>query len=114
MILVCSKNALHTINEIPPNKCNVNHTGSSGSMECVLTLTLTETMYKETQQKACIGEIDIDDDTTMRSNIKHTGDKAKLPSEIPEPRFLADPIHRIKVMLRKIFAKAVKINTCKK
>ena len=44
----------------------------------------------------------------MRSNIKHKGDKAKLPSNVPEPTFLADPTHRIKVMVRKIFGKAVK------
>ena len=42
-------------------------------------------MFKDTEQKASIGEIVTDDDTTMRSNIKHIGDKAKLPFEIPEP-----------------------------
>ena len=60
------------------------------------------------KKKASIGEIVTDDDKTIRANIKHTGGKAKLPAEIPEPRFLADPTHRIKVMVRNIFSKAVK------
>ena len=38
-----------------------------------------------------IGEIAIDDDTTMRSNIKHVGNEAKLPIQIPEQKFLVDP-----------------------
>ena len=97
-----------TINNIPPHKCNVNHTGSSGSMECALALDLTQKFHETTQNKAAIGQIVTDDDTTMRSNIKHKGDKAKLPINVPEPIFLADPTHRIKVMVRKIFGKAVK------
>ena len=67
----------------------------------------TKVLPKSTK-KAAIGEIVTDDDTTMRSNIKHKGDKAKLPIDVPEPTFLADPTHRIKVMVRKIFGKAVK------
>ena len=83
-------------------------------MECSLALNLTQKIYNGTQKKASIGEIVTDDDTTMRSNIRHNGDKAKLPLHVPEPRFLADPTHRIKVMVRNIFAKAVKSKNVQK
>ena len=92
----------------------MNHSGSSGSMECSLALILTQKIYNSTHKKASIGEIVTDDDTTMRSNIKYTGGKAKLPVHIPELRFLADPTHRIKVMVRNIFAKAVKSKNAQK
>ena len=86
----------------------VNHTGSSGSMECALALAMLCEIHTSTTKKAHISQIVTDDDTTMRANIRHEGNKAKLPLEIPEPKFLADPGHRIKVMLKGIFARASK------
>ena len=77
-------------------------------MECALALISTKRIYETTQTKAAIGDIVTNDDTTMKSNIKHTEDKAKLPLHIPEPLFLAVLTHRIKVMVRNIYAKAVK------
>jgi len=46
-----------------------------------------------------------DDDSTMRSLLQHESknNKGKLPPNIPEPVFLADPSHRIKVMFKPFF-----------
>ena len=50
-----------------------------------------------------------DDDSTMRAHLKHIGTEknAKLPLHIHEPSFLCDPSHRIKVMVKDIFALAL-------
>ena len=55
-----------------------------------------------------------DDDSPMRAVIKHTskGDrgqvlkssKGKLHEDTPEPSFLADPSHRVKVVAKHIFS----------
>ena len=74
----------------------MNHSGSSGSMESSLALKMVEELYKNTNKRAFVGEIVTDDDTTMRSNVTHTGKKAKLSVDVPEPL----PNHRIKVMLK--------------
>ena len=46
-----------------------------------------------------------DDDSTMRALLQHRSnhDKGLLPSHIPQPVFLADPSHRIKVMSKPFF-----------
>ena len=49
-----------------------------------------------------------DDDSTMRAHLTHVGaDKGKLPLHVPEPKFLCDPSHRIKVMVKDIFGLAL-------
>ena len=40
----------------------------------------------------------------MRSHLKNIVNGGKLPNEIIQPIFLADPSHRIKVMCKPIFA----------
>ena len=55
-----------------------------------------------------------DDDSTMRVFLKHTligvrgqvlnTPKGKLDEEIPEPSFLSDPPHRVKVVAKHIFS----------
>ena len=54
-----------------------------------------------------------DDDSTMRAHLKHIGahQKGKLPLHIPEPFFLCDPSHRIKVMVKDIFGLALASNS---
>ena len=51
-----------------------------------------------------VEEIVTDDDSTMRSHCKNKKNGGNLPDEIPQPIFLADPSHRIKVMCKPIFA----------
>ena len=55
-----------------------------------------------------VGVIISDDDTNMRAHLKHRksllkSDKGKLASHIPEPKFLADPTHRVKTFASHIF-----------
>ena len=55
-----------------------------------------------------------DDDSTMQALLKHPligvqgqvlkTSKGKLDEEIPEPSFLADPSHRMKVVAKHIFS----------
>ena len=55
-----------------------------------------------------------DDDSTMRAVLKHPyicfrgqvlkSPKGKLHTEIPEPSFLADPSHCVKVVVKHIFS----------
>ena len=53
-----------------------------------------------------------DDDSTMRAHLKHegTGKKAALPKDVHQPIFLCDPSHRIKVMVKEVFALALMSN----
>ena len=60
-----------------------------------------------------------DDDSTMRAHLKHIGThaNAKLPLDIPQPTFLCDPSHRVKVMVKDIFKLALaskKVSECEK
>ena len=50
-----------------------------------------------------------DNDSTMRAHLKHegTGKNAKLPKEVHQPIFLCDPSHRLKVMVKDVFALAI-------
>ena len=43
-----------------------------------------------------------DDDSTMRAHLHHidTYKGGKLPLSVPQPIFLCDPSHRIKVMVK--------------
>ena len=54
-----------------------------------------------------------DDDSMMRAHLKHisANQKGKLPLHIPEPVFLCDPSHRIKVMAEDIFGLALTSNS---
>ena len=54
-----------------------------------------------------------DDDSTMRANLHHIGThkNGKLPILAHQPKFLCDPSHRIKVMVKDIFALALMSKT---
>ena len=59
-----------------------------------------------------------DDESTMRSLLQHPSnhEKGQLPEKIPQPLFLADPYHRIKLMSKpffKIVANTKDPNKCK-
>ena len=46
-----------------------------------------------------------DDYRTMRKQLHHGGAHkgGKLSFDVPQPQFLCDPVHRIKVMIKDIF-----------
>ena len=60
-----------------------------------------------------------DDDSTMQAVLKHPSKGArgqvlkksngKLHEDIPEPSFLADPSHRVKVVYKNIFPLSMKV-----
>ena len=53
-----------------------------------------------------------DDDSTMQAHLTHIGsDKGNLPLDVPEPTFLCDPSHWIKVMVKDIFGLALMSKT---
>ena len=120
-------------NRIPQrHECPKNHIGSSKSMECEGIFRMVVQAHDELGYT--IGTIISDDDSTMKSNLKHSlkekvqlglmceadwpktqkgnkkSDNGRLPLNIPEPHFLADFNHRVKVVGKTIyyFAKMAK------
>ena len=85
------------------HKCQVNWSGSSGAMESSLALDLISDTYRKFGGNVFIEKVVSDDDSTMRSHCKNEKNGGKLVDTIPEPEFLADPSHRIKVMVKPIF-----------
>ena len=83
-------------------------------MESALALSMVQDTYRETYQKAFIAEMVTDDDSTMRAVLSHHDKKGKLSNDVPAPRFLADPGHRVKVMVKGIFAKVSKTKAINK
>ena len=45
-----------------------------------------------------------DDDSTLRKYCRSINDGGKLKEGVCQPKFLADPSHRAKVMVKKVFA----------
>jgi hypothetical protein len=118
--------------EAPPHTCYCNHTGSSGAMEPLACLDLTIQVYREFF--CCIDLICADDDSSTRALLKWSNadymknnntttpplveiskgpnkgkphprpDRGRLPPDIPEPSFVADPNHRKKVLTGELIA----------
>lgn len=68
-------------------------------------------MTRENSNKIFLEYIVSDDGASLRAMLKHntpTSKKGKLPDDIPEPAFLADPGHRTKTASKPIF-KLVKL-----
>ena len=83
-------------------------TGSSKAMEASAALQLILNLHSRGIR---IEFIVSDDDSTMRAHLTHIGsDKGKLPLYVFAPGFLCDPSHRVKVMVKDIFALALMSN----
>ena len=97
--------------EAEEHECPKNFEGSSKSMEDSAILKMVEYAYYN--RFFIIDVIFSDDDSTMQDVLKHPSigvrgqflktSKGKLDVQIPEPSFLADPSHRIKVVDKHIF-----------
>ena len=85
------------------HSCTINHEGSSGGMEARLCVQLVEKMSSKFGGMVVLGALVTDDDSTIRSRCRNHSEGGKLSGEIPTPKFLADPGHRIKVMGKAIF-----------
>ena len=67
-------------------------------MEVAVALELTRKVHTDFKEHVFIREIVSDDDSSLRKNLRHVShDAGSLEEGIPEPTFLADPSHRIKV-----------------
>ena len=98
--------------EAEEHECPKNFEGSSKSMEASAILKMVEDAFYN--RFFIIDVIVSDDDSTMRAVLKHPykgaqgqvlkSSKGKLHEDIPEPSFLADPSHRVKVVAKHIFS----------
>ena len=117
--------------EVPPHDCCRNHDGSSGAMEPIACLEMAVDMYRNKQ--CVVAFICADDDASTRSLLKWSNadhmknnnqqepplvpitrgpnkgrmqvrpDRGRLPADIPEPTFVADPNHRKKVLTGELY-----------
>jgi hypothetical protein len=117
--------------EIPMHPCTKNHVGSSSSMEPQACLEMAVSLFED--WRCVVDSICIDDDASTRSIMrwsnadhmknnktdkvpmiakskgKNVGelqkrpDYGKLPGHIPEPVFVADPNHRVKVLTGELY-----------
>jgi hypothetical protein len=118
----------------PPHNCCKNHDGSSSSMEPVACLEMVKDLHYN--KMVNVGRICCDANASTRSmmqwsnadfmknsnttnvpkvqitkgpnkgNLQDRPDRGKLPAEIPEPLFVADPNHRRKVFTGELIALA--------
>ena len=70
-----------------------------------MALKLAHELFDKTGGKAHVSQMITDDDATTRSLLSHNHKKGKLRRDVPAITFLADPGHRLKVMLKPIFGK---------
>ena len=73
-------------------------------MESELALKSTVDLFKETNNNELVSQLVTDDDSLMRAYLSHENKKGKLPLNVPASRFLADPGHMVKVMVKGIIA----------
>ena len=86
------------------HSCSVNWDAGSGVMEAGLAVQLVLKINKMFKGLVCVREIVTDNDSKMRSHLRNKRDSGKLPDDIIQPIFLANPSRRIKVMLKYISA----------
>jgi len=89
----CSLAAARKV-EVKPQACPKNYEGSSKSMETEAIFRMVIEAHDELG--FCIKTIILDDDSTTKANLKHR-------LHIPEPKFLADFNHRVKVVGKSIY-----------
>ena len=86
-------------------------------MEAGVALEMVKKLFKDNEGRLFIAYIISDDDSSMRSHLRHIDDGGKLPPNVPQPTFLADPSHRIKTMYSPIYKMITDTkdpNKCKK
>ena len=64
---------------------------------------MLEELYEKTSLKVYIGDIVSDDDSTLRKHCFFESKGGKLKEEVCEPKYLVDPSHRTKVMVKPVF-----------
>ena len=74
-------------------------------MEATLAKMLLVEVYDSTDRRVNVGNIVTEDDSTMRKHCRSVGSGGSLRNGIYEPKFLAYPDHRVKVMVKSIYSK---------
>ena len=87
-----------------PHPCPKNFDGSSKSMEAIAAHNLIESLYLLSRGSVYCKEIVADDDSSMKSHCSHAHG---LDRSIPEPKWLADPNHRCKVVAKPFYKLAL-------
>jgi len=105
--------------EPPEHVCPQNYEGSSKAMEADAALTLYKDIYNKSGKRIHLQAVVADDDSSMRALLKHrcNNPKGRLPEDMNEPDWLADPSHRTKVVAKPIYHLASlsnKISICTK
>ena len=74
-------------------------------MEINAALHLYKDLYQNSNKNLYLKAIIADDDSSMRSLLKHKSlyPKGRLPKDMVVPDWLADPSHRIKVVAKSIY-----------
>ena len=85
------------------HNCTINWNGASGAMEAGVALEMVTNMYNDSDNRLYIEFLVSDNDSSMRSHLRHIENGGKLPANVPEPTFLADPSHRIRTMCSPIY-----------
>ena len=85
---------------VPDHRCNINHMGSSRSMESVLCRILLEEVNEVSKSKVFVSEVVFDDDSTLRSYCRTPQNGGELCDGVREPKFVVDPTHRTKVWVK--------------
>ena len=80
--------------------CPKNFSESSKAMEAVGAHKIIESIYLQSKGALYCKEIIADDDSTMKAHCSHAKGLDKI---IPEPKFLADPSHRCKVVAKPMY-----------
>ena len=81
-----------------------NYDGSAKTMEVDVALHLYKELYQNSNKKLYLKAIVADDDSSMRSLLKHKSlyPKGRLPEDMLGPDWLADPSYRTKVVAKPI------------
>ena len=67
-------------------------------MESRVDCYMVSDLWKESDGCLFIDYLVSDNNNSLRSHLKHTGNGIKFPEGVPKPNFLADPSHRIKTI----------------
>ena len=104
----CSAAEARGEGEAEAHECPRNYEGSSKAMEADAALALITKLDEDTKSSVYVEALVTDDDASTRAILTHptVRGKGKLPAHIPQPRFLADPSHRTKVVAKAIFVLA--------
>ena len=78
--------------------CVINWKGASDAMEAGGALEMVTKMCENTDDRLHTKLLVSDDDSSMRSHLRHVENNGKLQTNVPEPGFLADPSHIIKTL----------------